>query len=58
MISESLGLTQKQREHLTKLRVGEAIVGVTRIQKPILIQVRADSVPRPESRDLSLKAEL
>ena len=56
LIGESLGLNLKQKEHLTKLSVGEAIVGLARMQKPVLIQVRAD-LPVPESRALSLGAE-
>ncbi|MDA4126258.1 MAG: ATP-binding protein [Thaumarchaeota archaeon] len=57
LVGDSLGLTQKQREHLTRLKVGEAVVGLTRIQRPILVQVKPDySVPM-ESKDLSLGAE-
>jgi hypothetical protein len=40
LIGDSMGLNQKQREHLGRLKVGEAVVGVTRIQMPILVQVR------------------
>jgi len=57
LIGDSLGLNQKQRGHLTRLRVGEAVVGLARIQKPILVQVRADRQPSPESRDLSFLPE-
>jgi len=57
LIGESLGLNQKQREYLTKLKVGEAIVGVARIQRPILVQVRADPQPLGVSKDISLEAE-
>jgi DNA helicase HerA-like ATPase len=57
LIGESLGLSNKQKEHLTKLRVGEAIVGVTRISKPMLVQVGSDSPFYGESRRLSLRAE-
>jgi DNA helicase HerA-like ATPase len=57
LIGESLGLSQKQREYLTKLKVGEAIVGVTRIQRPILIQVKADPGLLGASKDLSLEAK-
>ena len=42
LIGDSLGLNQKQREHLTRLKVGEAVVGLTRIQSPVLVQVRPD----------------
>ena len=57
LIGESLGLNQKQREHLTRLRVGEAVVGLERIQKPVLIQVRADDRLQSESRSLSFAPE-
>ena len=56
LIGDSLGLTQKQREHLTRLRVGEAVVGLTRIPKPILLQVKGD-YPPPERSDLSFAPE-
>jgi hypothetical protein len=52
LIGDSMGLNQKQREHLTRLKVGEAVVGVTRLQRPVLIQVRPYDVP-VDSRDLS-----
>jgi len=39
LIGDSLGMTQKQREHLTRLKAGEAVVGLARIQKPMLVQV-------------------
>ncbi|HEV2226946.1 MAG TPA: ATP-binding protein, partial [Nitrososphaerales archaeon] len=57
LVGDSLGLSQSQREHLTRLKVGEAIVGLTRIQKPILLQVKPDFPVPIESKDLSLGAE-
>ena len=54
LVGDSMGLNQKQREHLTRLRVGEAVVSVSRIQKPMLVQVRADYDPATDNRDLSL----
>ncbi|MDG6988814.1 MAG: ATP-binding protein [Nitrososphaerota archaeon] len=42
LIGDSLGLNQKQREHLTRLKAGEAVVGLARIQSAILVQVRPD----------------
>jgi uncharacterized protein len=42
LIGDSLGLNPKQREHLTRLRTGEAVVGLGRIPKPILVQVKGD----------------
>ena len=52
LIGDSMGLNPKQREHVTRLKVGEAVVGVARLQKPVLLQVRAYDLPT-ESRDLS-----
>jgi DNA helicase HerA-like ATPase len=57
LIGDSMGLSEPQRLHLTRLKVGEAVVGVTRIQKPILIQVRADPGTQFESSDLSFRPE-
>ena len=57
LIGDSLGLNPKQREHLARLRVGEAIVGVGRIQKPILVQVRPDGQTAVESKSLSFAPE-
>ena len=57
LIGDSLGLNQQQREHLTRLKVGEAVVGLTRIQKPLLVQVRPEDHTAPESRSLSFSPE-
>lgn len=53
LVGESMGLNQKQREHLTRLRAGEAVVSLGRLQSPVLIQVRADAAQADGSRDLS-----
>ncbi len=53
LVGDSMGLNQKQREHLTRLKVGEAVVSVSRIQKPILVQVRPDYETPDDRRDLS-----
>ncbi len=57
LIGDSLGLGQKQREYLTRLRVGEAVVGLGRISRPVLVQVRADLQTSEESRSLSFVPE-
>ena len=57
LVGESLGLNDKQREHLTRLKAGEAVVGLGRIQKPILVQVRMDSQPSAESKSFSFAPE-
>ena len=56
IIGDSMGLTQVQREHVTRLGVGEAVVSLSRIQRPVLVQVRGEGVLEPR-RDLSLAAE-
>lgn len=55
LIGGALGLDQKQREHLTRLKAGEAVVGLGRVPKPILVQVRGDYAS--ESSDLSFSPE-
>ncbi len=57
LLGDSIGLDQKQREHLTKLRVGEAIVSVGRLQRPVLVQVEADCASPSSKSDRSLAAE-
>jgi hypothetical protein len=57
LIGGSLGLNQKQREHLTRLKAGEAVVGLGRLQKPVLVQVRPDSQSGPDSNSLSFAPE-
>jgi DNA helicase HerA-like ATPase len=57
LIGDSLGLNEKQREHLTRLKIGEAVVGLGRIQKPILVQVRPEYHSTVESRSLSFAPE-
>jgi len=56
LIGDSMGLSQAQREHITRLGVGEAVVSLSRIPKPVLVQVQAEGVLDPR-RDLSLAAE-
>jgi hypothetical protein len=57
LIGESLGLSHKQREYLTKLRVGEAVVGVARLQNSVLVQVRGRLPGVMSSKDANLAAE-
>lgn len=57
LIGDSIGLDPEQREHLTRLRVGEAVVSLGRIQRPVLIQVRASEGQVDDSRDLSFRPE-
>lgn len=56
LVGDSLGLNQKQREHLTRLKPGEAVLGLGRLPKPILVQVK-EGYPVLPSRDLSFAPE-
>lgn len=57
IIGDSMGLDQRQREYVTKMKPGEAVVSVGRLQSPVLVQVRADPALGGSRRDLSLDAE-
>ena len=53
VIGDSMNLNSMQREHVTKLEVGEAIVSLARIPRPILVQVKAEVPDSDGSRDLN-----
>ena len=57
LIGEALNLSKDQLAHVSNLSVGEAVVSLTRLQNPILVQVDAGSVLGLEKRDLSLVEE-
>jgi hypothetical protein len=57
LVGDSVGLNQKQRGHLTRLRAGEAVVSLGRLPSPILVRVRADHAHADGSRDLSFPPE-
>jgi len=57
LVGDSMGLNKKQREHLTRLKVGEAVVGLSRLQRPVLVQVRPGPDSDVDRRDLSLVPE-
>lgn len=57
LIRDSLNLTPEQLAYISSLGVGEAVVSLTRLQKPLLIQVEAGASLQPERRDLSLLEE-
>lgn len=57
LIGQSLNLAQEQLAHISNLGVGEVVVSLARLQRPILLQVRAESVLSVENRDLSLRGE-
>lgn len=54
LIGEAMNLTNSQIRYISNLKVGEAVVSLARIQRPILIQVNAEPVLSIERRDLSL----
>jgi DNA helicase HerA-like ATPase len=58
LIGEALNLSKEQLAHVSNLGVGEAIVSLTRLQQPILIQVDAGPVlSAAEKSSLSLAEE-
>ena len=50
-------LDVRKLAHVSSLGVGEAVVSLSRLQNPILVQVEAGSVLGLERRDLSLVEE-
>ena len=56
LVGDSLGLNKAQREHVARLRAGDAVVGVGRLPKPILVHVKGSYAPS-ERRDLSFSPE-
>ncbi len=56
LVRDSLNLTQEQLAYVSTLGVGEAVVSLTRLQKPLLVQVEAGGSP-PVRRDLNLLEE-
>ncbi|MDA4114386.1 MAG: ATP-binding protein [Thaumarchaeota archaeon] len=57
LIGQALNLSKEQLAHVSTLGVGEAVVSLSRLQNPILVQVEAGSVLGLERRDLSLVEE-
>ncbi len=57
LIGAALNLTQAQQNYVADLKVGEAVVSLTRLQRPILVQVNADAVLGTERRDFNSVAE-
>jgi len=57
LVRDSLNLTQEQLAYVSTLGVGEAVVSLTRLQKPLLVQVEAGRSLQPARRDLSLFEE-
>ena len=57
LIGQALNLSKEQLAHVSSLGVGEAVVSLSRLQNPILVQVEAGSVLGLERRDLSLVEE-
>jgi hypothetical protein len=57
LVRDSLNLTPEQLAHVSSLGVGEAVVSLTRLQKPLLVQVEAGGPLLPARRDLNLLEE-
>ena len=57
LVRDSLNLTPDQLAYVSNLGVGEAVVSLTRLQKPLLVQVEAGGSLSPPRRDLSLVEE-
>ncbi|HUH99969.1 MAG TPA: hypothetical protein VLY65_02900 [Nitrososphaerales archaeon] len=57
LIRDSLNLTAEQLAYISTLGVGEAVVSLTRLQKPLLVQVEAGGSLGPSRRDLNLLEE-
>jgi len=57
LIGSSLNLTRDQQSYIAELKVGEAVVSLSRIQRPILVQVNAESVLAEERSDINSAAE-
>ncbi|HVB95934.1 MAG TPA: hypothetical protein VND41_04960 [Nitrososphaerales archaeon] len=57
LVRDSLNLTQEQLAYVSSLGVGEAVVSLTRLQKPLLVQVEAGGSVLPVRRDVSVVEE-
>ncbi len=57
VMGDSMTLSTSQREYLAKLRVGEAVVSVTRLPRPFLLQVKASVPPAEPGKDVGLGTE-
>jgi DNA helicase HerA-like ATPase len=57
VVGDSLSLPREQRDHITRLAVGEAVVSLGRIQRPILVQVKAEPVLTAGKSDTSFSAD-
>jgi len=57
LVRDSLNLTAEQVAHVSSLGVGEAVVSLTRLQKPLLVQVEAGGSFPAASRARSLAGE-
>ena len=57
LIGDSLNMTKEQLSYISNLGVGEAVVSLSRLQQPILLQVDAGSVLSKEKSAFSLSEE-
>jgi hypothetical protein len=56
LVSEALNLTPSQLRHVGELGVGEAVVSVSRMQRPVLVQISSDYSSAAPRSDLSFSA--
>ena len=58
ILRDSLNLTPEQVAHISNLGVGEAVVSLTRLQKPLLVQVEAGAPVAPPTPPSSPSSDL
>jgi len=56
-VRDSLNLTQKQLAYVSTLGMEEVVVSLTRLQRPLLVQVDPGVSLSPARRDLNLLEE-
>jgi DNA helicase HerA-like ATPase len=57
LIRDSLNLTPEQLSYISTLGVGETVVSLARLQKPMLVQIEAGGALSPERRERNLLEE-
>jgi len=57
LIRDSLSMTPEQVAYISSLGVGEAVVSLSRLQKPVLVQVDPGAALAAERRDVSFVGE-
>jgi DNA helicase HerA-like ATPase len=57
LVGEALNLTERQLQYVGSLGTGEAVVSLTRLQRPVLVQVKAQSFLPPDKSNSNLSGE-